>query len=87
MQGFEGYRKYLDPKVLSRLSGLELQARLAVDGYLSGSHRSPQRGSSVEFADHRSYCQGDDIRHIDWKLYARTDKHYVKQYEAESNLD
>ncbi|RME38397.1 MAG: DUF58 domain-containing protein [Planctomycetota bacterium] len=80
-------RRYLDPKVLARISGLELRARLIVEGFLSGMHHSPHRGLSVEFADHRAYTQGDDLRHIDWKVYGKTDKYYVKEYEQETNLD
>ena len=83
----EDYRKYLDPKVLARISGLELRARLIVEGFFSGMHHSPHRGLSVEFADHRTYTQGDDLRHIDWKVYGRTDKYYIKQYEQETNLN
>ena len=81
------YRKYLDPRVLARISSLELRARMIVEGCYAGAHRSPFRGLSVEFADHRAYSQGDDIRHIDWRLFGRTDKHYVKQFEQETNLD
>lgn len=81
------YLKYLDPVLLARISGLELRARLIVEGFFSGMHRSPYRGLSIEFADHRSYTQGDDIRHIDWKVYGKTDKYYIKQYEQETNLD
>jgi len=81
------YRKYLDPRVLSRISGLEVRARLIVEGFFSGRHRSPYRGLSIEFADHRAYTQGDDIRHIDWKVYGRTDKYYIKEYEQETNLN
>lgn len=80
------YRKYLDPKVLAKISGLELRARLLVEGYFTGMHRSPYRGASVEFADHRQYVQGDDLRHIDWKVFGRTDKFYLKEYEQETNL-
>jgi len=80
------YRKYLDPKVLARIGGLELRARMIVEGFLVGMHHSPRRGLSVEFADHRVYTQGDDLRHIDWKVYGRTDKYYIKEYEQESNL-
>lgn len=80
-------RRYLDPVVLSRIGGLELRARLIVEGYFSGLHRSPYRGHSVEYADHRQYVQGDDIRHIDWKVYGRTDKHYIKEFEQETNLN
>lgn len=81
------YRKYLDPKVLAKISGLELRARLIVEGFFSGIHHSPQRGLSVEFADHRAYTQGDDLRHIDWKVYGKTDKYFVKEYEQETNLN
>lgn len=87
MEGVENYRKYLDPKVLAKIGPLELRARLAVEGYFSGMHRSPYHGLSVEFADHRSYSQGDDVRHIDWKVYGRTDKYYIKEYEQEINLN
>ena len=80
-------REYLDPKVLAKISGLEFRARLIVEGFVSGMHRSPYRGLSVEFADHRAYTQGDDLRHIDWKVFGRTDKYYVKEYEQETNLD
>ncbi|MDY0165412.1 MAG: DUF58 domain-containing protein [Thermoguttaceae bacterium] len=79
-------RKYLDPKVLSRLSGLALRARLVVEGYVSGVHRSPFHGFSVEFAEHREYAPGDDLRYLDWKIFGRTDKYYLKQFEEETNL-
>lgn len=82
----EDYRRYLDPAVLAKISGLDLRARRLVQGFISGMHRSPHRGFSVEFAEHRKYSQGDDIRFIDWRVYGRTDKHYVKQYEQETNL-
>ncbi len=81
------YRKYLDPKVLAKIDGLELRARLIVEGFFSGMHHSPHRGVSVEFADHRAYTQGDDLRHIDWKVFAKTDKYYIKEYEQETNLN
>lgn len=81
------YRKYLDPKVLAKISGLELRARLIVEGFFSGIHHSPHRGLSVEFADHRVYSQGDDLRHVDWKLFGKTDKYYIKEYEQETNLN
>jgi uncharacterized protein (DUF58 family) len=86
MKRTPGYRRYLDPTVLARIGGLELRARLAVEGFVSGHHTSPHHGASVEFADHRSYAQGDDIRHIDWKVFARTDKYYIKEFEADTNL-
>ncbi len=81
------YRRYLDPRVLARISSLELRARLIVEGFFSGMHHSPHHGASVEFADHRVYVQGDDLRHIDWKVYGRTDKYYIKEYEQETNLN
>lgn len=79
-------QKYLDPLTLARVRGLELQARLIVEGYLSGMHKSPYHGFSVEFAQHREYVPGDDIRHIDWKVYGRTGRFHLKQYEEETNL-
>jgi len=81
------YRKYLDPKVLARIGALELRARMIVEGFFTGIHHSPHQGLSVEFADHRVYTQGDDLRHIDWKVYGRTDKYYIKEYEQETNLN
>ncbi|MEK6675162.1 MAG: DUF58 domain-containing protein [Planctomycetota bacterium] len=80
-------REFLDPQVLSKIAGLELRARLVVEGFFSGLHHSPHRGLSVEFADHRIYTQGDDLRHIDWKVYGKTDKYYIKEYEQETNLE
>jgi len=77
---------YLDPRTLAQVRGLELQARLVVEGYLSGQHRSPQHGFAVEFAQHREYVPGDDIKHIDWKVYGRTERFYLKQYQLETNL-
>ena len=77
---------YLDPKVLSRLEGLELRAKLVVEGTISGLHRSLLHGLSVEFAEHRPYTWGDDLKHIDWKLWARADRFYVKLYEEETNV-
>jgi len=82
----EDYRKYLDPKVLSKVGNLDLIARLIVEGLISGLHRSPFHGFSVEFAQHREYAPGDDIKHIDWKVYSKTDRYYIKQYEQETNL-
>ena len=78
--------KYLDPLALAKVRGLELQARLVVEGYMSGMHKSPYHGFSVEFAQHREYVPGDDIKHIDWKVYSRTGRFYLKQYEEETNL-
>ena len=76
----------LDPKMLAELEGLELRARYIVDGYLSGTHRSTYRGQSVEFTEHREYTPGDDLRYVDWKVFGKTDKVYLKQFEAETNL-
>lgn len=80
------YRQYLDPRVLARIGGLDLRARLVVEGLMTGLHRSPYQGASVEFAQHRPYVAGDDIRHLDWKVYGKTDKLYLKQYQQETNL-
>jgi uncharacterized protein (DUF58 family) len=80
------YRKYLDPRTLARISSLDLRARLIVEGLMTGMHRSPYQGISVEFAQHRPYTSGDDIRHVDWKVFAKTDKIYLKQYLEETNL-
>lgn len=80
------YRRYLDPRTLAKISSLELRARLIVEGVMTGSHRSPYQGISVEFAQHRPYTPGDDIRHVDWKVLARADKVYLKQYQEETNL-
>ncbi|MBM4070958.1 MAG: DUF58 domain-containing protein [Planctomycetes bacterium] len=78
--------RYLDPLSLAKMKGLELQARLVVEGYLSGMHKSPYHGFSVEFAQHREYVPGDDIKHIDWKVYGKTGRFFLKQYEEETNL-
>ncbi len=77
---------YLDPQLLARLQGLQLRARLIVEGYISGAHRSPYHGFSIEFAEHREYATGDDLRYLDWKVLGRTDKYYLKQFEEETNL-
>jgi|TARA_B110000438_G_scaffold299838_1_gene350830 uncharacterized protein (DUF58 family) len=77
---------FLDPSILAGLDNLELRARVVVEGFLSGMHKSPHRGFSVEFNDYRNYNRGDDMRHVDWKLYARSDKFYIKQYEDETNV-
>jgi uncharacterized protein (DUF58 family) len=78
--------KLLDPATLSKLEGLELRARSIVEGYIAGVHRSPYHGFSIEFAQHREYAAGDDLRYVDWKVFAKRDKIYVKQYEDETNL-
>ncbi len=77
---------YLNPETVARLENLSLRARLIVEGFIIGLHRSPYHGFSVEFAEHRAYGAGDEIRHVDWKLFAKTDRYYVKQFEEETNL-
>jgi len=77
---------YLRPEVLSRIGGLEFRARQVVEGFVSGMHQSPYRGYSVEFAEHREYVAGDDLRHLDWRVWGRVDRLYIKQYEEETNL-
>src|SRR5690606_18445942 len=79
--------RFLDPRVLARLDNLELVARTVVEGFINGLHRSPYLGLSLDFAEHRAYMPGDDIRRIDWRLYARTDRFYVKQFEADTNAN
>jgi uncharacterized protein (DUF58 family) len=79
-------QQFLDPKTLNKIARLDLKARLIVEGYISGLHKSPYHGFSVEFAEHREYTPGDDIRHVDWKVFGRTDRFYIKQYEEETNL-
>ena len=79
-------REYLDPDVLEELGNMQVRAQTLVDGLLAGLHRSPHRGGSVEFAEYTEYTPGDELRHVDWKVYAKTDKYYVKQYEDETNL-
>src|ERR1700755_3722849 len=76
----------LDPVALSRLANLELRARSVVEGALAGMHKSPHHGSSVEFSEHKEYAPGDEIRHIDWRAFAKLDKYYVKRFEMETNL-
>src|SRR5688572_13303239 len=77
--------RFIDPAVLAKIGNLEFVARSVVDGVINGSHRSPYFGSSVDFAEHRGYVPGDDIRRVDWRVFARTDKFYVKEFEADSN--
>jgi len=79
-------KRYLRPEVTTRIRRLELKARRVVEGFLSGMHRSPYFGQSIEFLQHRQYTRGDEIRHIDWKVYARQDRLHIKQYEEETNL-
>ena len=80
------YLELLDPEALARLGRLELVARQVVEGFVSGRHKSPYKGFSVEFAEHREYSPGDDIRDIDWRVYGKSDRYYIKQYEEETNL-
>src|SRR5574341_1039943 len=75
----------LDPVVISKAEALGLHARFIVEGYMAGEHKSPYRGFAIEFAQHREYTHGDDIRHLDWKVLGRTDRYYIKQYEQETN--
>jgi uncharacterized protein (DUF58 family) len=82
-----GPARYLDPAVLARIGSLDLKAKTVVEGVLSGLHRSPRRGFSVEFAEYRQYLPGDALSMIDWKVYARSDRHYVKKFEEDTNLD
>jgi uncharacterized protein (DUF58 family) len=77
--------RFIDPAVLAKIGNLEFVARTVVDGVINGAHRSPFFGSSIDFAEHRGYVPGDDIRRVDWRVFARTDKYYIKEYEADSN--
>jgi uncharacterized protein (DUF58 family) len=82
-----GLARYLDPAVVARLGTIDLKARTIVEGFLTGLHRSPYKGFSVEFAEYRQYLPGDDLSTLDWKIYARSDRHYVKKFEEETNLE
>lgn len=82
----EKNRSYLHPETVSKLASIDLKARLVVEGFITGLHKSPYHGFSVEFAEHRQYMPGDEIKFIDWKIYGRTDRHYVKRFEDETNL-
>ena len=79
--------RFVDPQILARIGNLELMARNVVEGFINGLHRAPFFGASIDFAEHRGYVAGDDIRRVDWRLYARTDRYYVKQYEADTNTN
>jgi uncharacterized protein (DUF58 family) len=85
-EALRDYRKYLQPDVVAKLANMELVARLVVEGFITGLHKSPYHGFSVEFAEHRQYMPGDEIKHLDWKIYAKTDRYYIKQFEEETNL-
>jgi uncharacterized protein (DUF58 family) len=78
--------KYLKPEVVAQLANIELRARLVVEGFITGLHKSPYHGFSVEFVEHRPYMPGDEIKHIDWKAFGRTDRYFIKQFEEETNL-
>ena len=78
--------QYFDPNTLQKITRLELRAQHVVEGFMSGLHRSPYFGNSIEFRQHREYVPGDDLRHVDWKVWAKQDRYYVKQYEEDSNL-
>jgi len=79
--------RFVDPDVLARIRNLELVARTVVDGFVNGLHRAPHRGFSLDFAEHRGYEPGDDLRRVDWRVFGRTDRFYVKQFEADSNAN
>jgi len=85
-QNNSDYRKFLLPSVISKINSFELKARLIVEGFMVGLHKSPYHGFSVEFSEHRPYLQGDNIRDIDWKVFGKTEKYFIKQYEEETNL-
>src|SRR5499425_1139931 len=78
-------QRFLDPSVLAEISGLDLVAKTVVDGFVAGLHRSPDFGFSQEFAEYRAYTEGDDLRHVDWNVFARTDRCYLKRYRGETN--
>lgn len=80
------FKKFLDPAVISKLKTLELRARMVVEGFMVGLHRSPYHGFSVEFSEHRPYMQGDSLKNVDWKVFAKSEKFFIKQYEEETNL-
>ncbi|MDB2346603.1 MAG: DUF58 domain-containing protein [Verrucomicrobiales bacterium] len=83
----EDASKYLDPKVLEKIKQLDVRARLVVEGFITGQHKSPFSGFAVEFAGHREYAAGDELKHIDWKVWSKTDRLYIKEYEEETNLN
>lgn len=80
------YRRFLEPSVIAKLSNIELKAKFVVQGFMAGLHKSPYHGFSVEFTEHRQYTPGDDLRYLDWKVFARTGRYYIKQFEEETNL-
>ncbi len=86
LKGNEDYRKYLDPAVISKLASLDIKTKFVVEGFMLGLHRSPYHGFSIEFSQHRPYIQGDSLKDVDWKIYGKTDRYFIKQYEEETNL-
>jgi len=80
------YKNFLDPSTISKINNLELRARLVVEGFLIGLHKSPYHGFSIEFSEHRPYMIGDDLKNVDWRVFAKTEKYFIKQYEEETNL-
>ncbi|MEO8666672.1 MAG: DUF58 domain-containing protein [Ignavibacteria bacterium] len=86
MQEVSDYKKYLNPSIVARLSNMEFKARMVVEGFIAGMHKSPYHGFSVEFAEHRQYMPGDDLKHLDWKILGKTDRYYIKRFEEETNL-
>src|SRR5437660_8751859 len=82
----ENPRRFLAPEVVARTARLDLRAKDVVEGFITGMHKSPFFGHSVEFVQHREYVRGDDLRHLDWKVWSKTDRFYIKQFEAETNL-
>src|SRR5512137_1916953 len=79
--------RVIDRRAVGRVSRLQLRARMAVEGFYSGIHKSPYHGFNVEFAEYREYAPGDDLRYLDWRVLARSDKHFIKQFDAETNLN
>ena len=77
---------YLDPQVINQINNLYLKAKMIVEGYMAGLHKSPYHGFSIEFSEHRAYGIGDEVKNIDWKLWSKTDKYYIKRFEEETNL-
>ena len=82
----QDFRKFLDPAIVSKLKTLELRARMVVEGFMVGLHKSPYHGFSVEFSQHRPYMQGDSLKNVDWKVFAKSEKYFIKQFEEETNL-
>lgn len=83
---YSDYKTYLNPATISKLNSLELKARMVVEGFMVGLHKSPYHGFSAEFSQHRPYMQGDDLKNVDWKVYGKTERYFIKQYEEETNL-